>query len=393
VKEACEIWGFEDQGSTNIWYHNKTNDWREYMDDIIGTVIGIHKVLYLCGYKSNDGHKMYHVKCTICGFEHDMPKRAIGVAKQCNHKREIVTKCCEECGKLIPISAKNSFADYQRKRFCGSSCAAKHNNKGRIHTSESKIKISNSLRERYAQQTEKQQNECDVRINFNEYANGTKDLYVQGVITYRNLKHYTLDKVEGVDFVVCPYCNVRLANINASHLKQHDKTINDLRNEFGESYVTTSEVSHAKRSKIGTEVQKRLIDEGKHIGWKTRKIRSYAELFWERVLTNNKLQYEPEYTLKKTDIGIDEQGCYFLDFLIDGYIDLEIDGKQHQYEERKEHDTLRDKRLTANGFVIYRIPWINPVKSEKVKKQIDDFIEWYNSLNDNQSNLQNNQII
>lgn len=350
------------------------------MDDIVGTVIGIHKVLYLCDYKSNDGHKMYHVKCTICGFEHDMQKRAIGVAKQCNHKREIAIKCCEECGKEIPISKKDGFADYQRKRFCGSSCAAKHNNKGHIHTPESKIKISNSLRERYVQQAEKQQNECDSHINFNEYVDGTKDLCVQGMVAYRNLKYYKLDNIEGVDFVICPYCKIRLSNINASHLKQHDKTINDLRNEFGESYVTTSEISRSKRSKVGTEVQKRLIEEGKHIGWKTRNIRSYAELFWEKVLKNNKLQYIPEYVVKKTDIGINENGNYFLDFLIDEYIDLEIDGKQHQYEERKEHDSKRDERLTVGGFVVYRIPWINPIESEKVKQQIDDFLLWYSDL-------------
>jgi very-short-patch-repair endonuclease len=322
-----------------------------------------------------------------------MQKRAIGVAKQCNHKREIVIKCCEECGKEIPISTKDGFADYQRKRFCGNSCAAKHNNKGHTHTPESKIKISNSVRERYTQQAGKQQNECGAHINFNEYVDGAKDLYVQGIVTYRNLKYYKLDKVEGVDFVICPYCNTRLSNINASHLKQHNKTINDLKSEFGESYVTTSETSREKRSKIGTEVQKRLIAEGKHIGWKTRKIRSYAELFWERVLKNNKLQYEPEYTLKKTEIGINEQGCYFLDFLIDGYIDLEIDGKQHQYEERKEHDTLRDERLTMNGFIIYRIPWINPVESERVKQQIDDFLMWYADLKKSEPELQVNNTI
>lgn len=363
------------------------------MDDIVGTIIGIHEVLYLCDYKSNDGHKMYHVKCIICGFEHDMQKRAIGIAKQCNHKRNIVTKQCEECGKEIPISNKDGFADYQRKRFCGNSCAAKHNNKGHAHTSESKIKISNSLRARYVQSSEKQQNEHGVYVNFDEYVDGTKDLYVQGIVTYRNLKYYKLDKVEGVDFVVCPYCNARLSNINAVHLKQHNKTINDLRNEFGESYVTVSEISHSRRSKVGIEVQKRLIKEGKHIGWTTRKIRSYAELFWEKVLKNNKLQYESEYVIKKTDIGIDENGCYFLDFLIDGCIDLEIDGKQHQYEERKEHDMLRDERLRTVGFIIYRIPWINPVESDKVKKQIDSFMEWYHSLNDDQFNSRNNQII
>ena len=35
---------------------------------------------------------------------------------------------------------------------------------------------------------------------------------------------------------------------------------------------------------------------------------------------------------------------FFLDFLLPGNIDLEIDGKQHNYEDRKEHDKERVKK-------------------------------------------------
>ena len=27
----------------------------------------VFEILYECDYKSNDGHKMYHVKCKCCG--------------------------------------------------------------------------------------------------------------------------------------------------------------------------------------------------------------------------------------------------------------------------------------------------------------------------------------
>ena len=226
------------------------------MGDIIGTTIGIHEVLYLCDYKSNDGHKMYHVKCIICGFEHDMQKRAIGVAKQCNHKREIIIKHCEECGKEIPIGEKDDFANYKRKRFCNNSCAAKHNNKGRIHTPESKIKISNSLRGRHIQQPRKQQDKYYLHINFDEYIDGTKDLYVCGVVTFKNLKYYKLDKVEGIDFVVCPYCNVRMSELQTKHLQKHGKTKNDVFNEFGDDYVCISENTHRKRSESSSKKSK-----------------------------------------------------------------------------------------------------------------------------------------
>lgn len=54
-------------------------------NDIIGTQIGIYDVLYECQEIANDGHKLYHVKCTKCGREFNMAKSHINKAKQCNH--------------------------------------------------------------------------------------------------------------------------------------------------------------------------------------------------------------------------------------------------------------------------------------------------------------------
>lgn len=55
------------------------------MNEIIGTRQGIYDVLYECDFTSKDGHKMYHVKCSKCGWETDMQKRHIKLAKQCIH--------------------------------------------------------------------------------------------------------------------------------------------------------------------------------------------------------------------------------------------------------------------------------------------------------------------
>lgn len=55
-------------------------------DNIVGTHIGIFEVLYECDYKANDGHKLYHVKCSECGWESDMMKAQIKVPKKCTHK-------------------------------------------------------------------------------------------------------------------------------------------------------------------------------------------------------------------------------------------------------------------------------------------------------------------
>lgn len=67
------------------------------------------------------------------------------------------------------------------------------------------------------------------------------------------------------------------------------------------------------------------------------------------VLDNNNISYTREdFSTKK----------YFLDFLIEKNgkkIDLEIDGKQHKYEDRKDHDKERDEYLTGLGYIVYRV--------------------------------------
>ena len=74
---------------------------------------------------------------------------------------------------------------------------------------------------------------------------------------------------------------------------------------------------------------------------------------------------------------------YFLDFYLkDKNIDLEIDGKQHNYEDRIENDELRDFTLIKNGFIVYRIKWkeiqTNDGKNY-IKNEIDKFLEFYNN--------------
>lgn len=47
--------------------------------------MGIYHIEYLCDYKSNDGHKLYHIKCNQCGYETDMRYSDISKAKECHH--------------------------------------------------------------------------------------------------------------------------------------------------------------------------------------------------------------------------------------------------------------------------------------------------------------------
>lgn len=129
---------------------------------------------------------------------------------------------------------------------------------------------------------------------------------------------------------------------------------------------TNSKPEYRERQK---QIRLKMVADGTHKGWSTRNIKSYAEQFWETVLDNNHICYEREKRV----------GKYFLDFVI-GNIDLEIDGKQHNYEDRRQHDILRDEFLTNEGYIVYRIPW-NEINSEHgsqlMKEKIDSFLEFY----------------
>ena len=56
------------------------------MENLVGKQIGIFDVLYKCNFKSNDGHRMFHVKCSKCGWETDMQMHQIKYVKKCKHK-------------------------------------------------------------------------------------------------------------------------------------------------------------------------------------------------------------------------------------------------------------------------------------------------------------------
>ena len=128
----------------------------------------------------------------------------------------------------------------------------------------------------------------------------------------------------------------------------------------------------ARTREAWRQAQKKLVKSGKHKGWQSRNIKSYPEIFWEKVLNNNGISFIREKRVNG----------YFLDFVLrkgNKEIDLEIDGKQHKYEDRKIHDKKRDKNLRETGYIIYRIDW-NEINSKrgslKRKAKIRQFLWW-----------------
>ena len=99
-----------------------------------------------------------------------------------------------------------------------------------------------------------------------------------------------------------------------------------------------------------------------------------------KVLCDNDIGYQKELAVKH------ENSNYFLDFYIEvngNKLDLEIDGKQHQYKDRIESDAVRDNYLKSLGYIIYRISW-NEINSEsgklKMQNKIDKFLKFYKAL-------------
>lgn len=152
---------------------------------------------------------------------------------------------------------------------------------------------------------------------------------------------------------------------------------------YTRSKTCSDECRFKLKSDNSKEVMKNRIENDKHHGWISRNVRSYPEKFFIRVLKCNNLYEEclEEYRISKRELGIDCYSNYFLDFYFPNKkIDLEIDGKQHEFENRKISDEERDKSLSEKGIKVYRIKWRNINSKngkEYIKNEIEKFIEFY----------------
>lgn len=135
----------------------------------------------------------------------------------------------------------------------------------------------------------------------------------------------------------------------------------------------SKECLHIFKSNHGKEVVK---NGG---GWKSRKIISYPQKFFMKVLNYNNIQYIHNYKVLKKQIDQNLNGFYFLDFYLPFYnIDLEIDGQQHKNPNAIIHDNIRDQILSKK-YKVYRIQW-NGVNNQKgkmlMKQKIDNFLNY-----------------
>lgn len=275
------------------------------------------------------------------------------------HKEyELNPKYCINCGNKIPF--ENRF-----NKCCCTSCATAVGNKIKgKHSEETKRKISQTLHNTYKSNNVIVKNQYSSNIYKYKLLS---ELVIEGKILNEN-NYIFVDK------------NINETLLKEKHCLICGKKYYGLINKSGNlSFAKTcSDKCHKQLQSIRSkESIKRVMDEGRFVGWKTRNIKSYAEIFWHNVLQNNNIEYISEHFLDKK---------YFLDFYIvkNGIeIDLEIDGKQHKYKNSIEHDKIRDEYINSKNIIVYRIEW-NEIKSENgsnlMKEKIDKFLEFYNKL-------------
>ena len=288
----------------------------EKEDPYVGKIFGIYEILEKTELKDTSKHTKYKMRCIYCGFE---------ITQRIKRAKE--STCCKHWENKKKRELEQWIAEQHRcercgkimtekfgpGRFCSRFCA-----NAKKHSPEERKKIGNSLKEYAAKHKgDKQRDE-----------NG-------------NIIKYTACVICGKEF---------------EYTKRKNKTC-----------------SRECRDELYRKQQRELLEKGEHKGWKRRNEMSYAEKFWCKVLQNNNIDYEHDFAVTRLEKG----HHYLLDFKIREYIDLEIDGKQHKYPDRAEHDKIRDKELTNKGYKIYRVPYVNPKNTEKVKQQIDDFLKWY----------------
>lgn len=296
------------------------------------------KVLY-CHYSVKHKNDKHNTKCHYCGHDCSRLAALTNHLKLCilnpeNNNKERKFKCCWCNESFITKTQLRNHKHDIHPEYSGHSW-----NKGlNKNNSDLVNKIANNI-------SNTAKNKRELSIN-------EKGL-IKNKIKYKKFK---------TNFTIryCKTCGVQLNFKNKSgYCKKHVQMISNANPE--------------KREKIRLALLKHVAD-GTHKGWKSRNIKSYAEIFFEKVLNNNKIKYIRE---KKV-------GKYFLDFVI-GNIDLEIDGKQHEYKDRQESDLQRDNFLRNQGYFVYRIKW-NEINSdngkEMMKNKIDlflDFLEYFNN--------------
>lgn len=194
---------------------------------------------------------------------------------------------CSNCQKELPYKKR-------KNKFCSKSCSASYNNKTRsTHTLETRLAISNSIKE---------------YIKNNPRLKNKKTLPIKNCIICS--KNYT-----GFRKTCSHQCFITLRSKQQSHRLKTDVQY---------------------RQKLGT------------------RNRSFMETSFEIWVRTNypKLEFIAQKPIQKND----QKGYYYIDFFFPNKnLAIELDGSQHNLPQSKLHDQIRDLYLQSLNITVVRI--------------------------------------
>lgn len=165
---------------------------------------------------------------------------------------------------------------------------------------------------------------------------------------------------------------------NKGLTKETSKILKQIGDSLKEKEPAIKGKKHTKEAKLKMRAKAlKAFADGRHATWKSRKIRSYPELYFEKLLKTLGIfdNCEVEKFIKHN-----KNSNYFMDFYFDDRkLNLEIDGRQHQFPERIESDKTRDLFLESQGIKVFRIDWKNP-KTKEGKKYLEEKIKEFLDL-------------
>lgn len=155
---------------------------------------------------------------------------------------------------------------------------------------------------------------------------------------------------------------------------------------YGSGRFCSSECSHSYSATVNNQQRKENIKKasdisianGTHNGFSGNG--KIVESYWEKELTRRGIDIKRNFSVSCDDIR-NNNHYYRFDFLVNGIVDLEIDGDRFHSEEVSEKDSRREKFLNKLGYIVYRVPYINPKRRYKAfLKQVDNFISWLTEI-------------
>ena len=238
-----------------------------------------------------------------------------GEAFRKRYKEKLISKYndnsnfCINCGKKLDFSKRFN-------KFCNCHCSVEYNNKLRIISNNTKLKISNSL---------------------------------------KNKEHKIYKRI-------CSQCGKEF-------IVKYTKS--------GKLSSTKFCCNNCKKLYVGNlfrNIRKNEIESGKFKGWKSRNITSYPERFFENVLNNNNIPYIKEYHFDKyfLDFYIIKDNKQ-IDLKIDGK------QHQFRLEHDKVRDNFLSNNGIIVYRIKWNNINTNE-GSEIMKNKINEFLNWYNNM-------------